>query len=270
MGGNCTTFTAKIGVDDEMEDRGKVSFKVAVDGAVKYTSDLLTGTAHGPGEGGRDRRADADLQVTDCGDGVTSDHADWAETSCPATRSEVRGPTTPLMCWPAALASRPTRLEENRHGIGAESSVICSRRHPVLRASRTGSAACRPDDGRLYPDGYRRARLWSWCCSSRPAPARAPTESGRGALAQGGPSSGIPLGLWRRCVNGLEVPGRSAADRGEWVAIAGTNAGTSAPRSLTRTITAGFAAALPGGPAAEQQTAGRGHSHTATVNSTGR
>ena len=45
LGGNCSAFTAKVGVDDEMEDRGKVSFKVAVDGVAKYTSDLLTGTS---------------------------------------------------------------------------------------------------------------------------------------------------------------------------------------------------------------------------------
>ncbi len=45
LGANCSTFTAQVGVDDEMEDRGKVSFKVAVDGVTKYTSDLLTGTS---------------------------------------------------------------------------------------------------------------------------------------------------------------------------------------------------------------------------------
>jgi alpha-glucosidase (family GH31 glycosyl hydrolase) len=80
LGGNCTTFTAKVGVDDEMEDRGKVSFKVLVDGVAKYTSDLLTGTSPTADvsvnvTGGQTLT----LQVTDAGDGVTSDHADWAE-----------------------------------------------------------------------------------------------------------------------------------------------------------------------------------------------
>ncbi|TDU89268.1 alpha-glucosidase (family GH31 glycosyl hydrolase) [Kribbella voronezhensis] len=80
LGGNCSTFTAKVGVDDEMEDRGKVSFKVAVDGVMKYTSDLLTGSSPTVGvsvdvTGGQTLT----LQVTDAGDGVTSDHADWAE-----------------------------------------------------------------------------------------------------------------------------------------------------------------------------------------------
>ena len=80
LGGNCSALTAKIGVDDEMEDRGKVSFKVAVDGVAKYTSDLLTGTSPTVPvtvdvTGGQLLT----LQVTDAGDGITSDHADWAD-----------------------------------------------------------------------------------------------------------------------------------------------------------------------------------------------
>jgi hypothetical protein len=67
-------------VDDEMEDRGKVSFKVLVDGVAKHTSDLLTGTSPTANvsvdiTGGQTLT----LQVTDGGDGITSDHADWAE-----------------------------------------------------------------------------------------------------------------------------------------------------------------------------------------------
>lgn len=80
LGGNCTAFTAKVGVDDEVEDRGKVSFKVAVDGVVKYTSDLLTGTSPTvPVSVDVSGGQLLTLQVTDAGDGVTSDHADWAE-----------------------------------------------------------------------------------------------------------------------------------------------------------------------------------------------
>ncbi len=80
LGANCSTFTAKVGVDDEVADRGKVTFKVAVDGAVKYTSEQLTGTSPTASvsvdvNGGQT----LSLQVTDGGDGVTSDHGDWAE-----------------------------------------------------------------------------------------------------------------------------------------------------------------------------------------------
>jgi hypothetical protein len=80
LGGNCHTFTAKVGVDDEVEDRGKVSFKVLVDGVAKYTSDLLTGTSPTASLSVDVTGAQTlTLQVTDGGDGITSDHADWAE-----------------------------------------------------------------------------------------------------------------------------------------------------------------------------------------------
>ncbi len=80
LGGNCSAFTAKIGVDDEVDDRGRVIFKVAVDGVVKYTSDLLTGPSPTvPVSVDVTGGQTLSLQVTDSGDGVTSDHADWAE-----------------------------------------------------------------------------------------------------------------------------------------------------------------------------------------------
>jgi alpha-glucosidase len=51
-----------------------------VDGVAKYTSDQLTGTSPTASTsvdvtGGQTLT----LQVTDGGDGITSDHADWAE-----------------------------------------------------------------------------------------------------------------------------------------------------------------------------------------------
>ncbi|TDO50824.1 alpha-glucosidase (family GH31 glycosyl hydrolase) [Kribbella sp. VKM Ac-2527] len=80
LAGNCSLFTAKVGVDDEMEDRGKVSFKVLVDSVTKYTSELLTGTSPtAPVSVDVSGGQTLTLQVTDAGDGITSDHADWAE-----------------------------------------------------------------------------------------------------------------------------------------------------------------------------------------------
>jgi NPCBM/NEW2 domain len=80
LGGNCSAFTAQVGVDDEVEDRGRVILKVAVDGVVKFTSDLLSGTSPTvPVSVDVTSGQTLSLQVTDSGDGVTSDHADWAD-----------------------------------------------------------------------------------------------------------------------------------------------------------------------------------------------
>ena len=82
LGGTCSTFTAKVGVDDEMGDTSpsSVVFKVVVDGVEKYASATLKPTSATvdvtvPVTGGRT----LELVVTDAGDGVSSDHGDWAE-----------------------------------------------------------------------------------------------------------------------------------------------------------------------------------------------
>ena len=76
--GGCTQFTAMVGVDDEAGSVGSVVFQVLADGAKLYDS----------GKVGRSAQAISvtvditgkstlELNVTDGGDGNTSDHADW-------------------------------------------------------------------------------------------------------------------------------------------------------------------------------------------------
>ncbi|WP_052398228.1 NPCBM/NEW2 domain-containing protein [Streptomyces sp. NRRL F-5123] len=82
LGGNCTAFTAAVGIDDETGDYGSVTYTVLADGKPVATTDVLrasqdpvtlnadiTGAQH------------LDLVVGDGGDGGDgngSDHADWA------------------------------------------------------------------------------------------------------------------------------------------------------------------------------------------------
>jgi alpha-galactosidase len=76
----CTSVTADVGVDDEKGDRGTVAFEVWADDARVASSGVLTNTAPA-----RPLTADVTgaqvvrLVVTDGGDGVDSDHADWAD-----------------------------------------------------------------------------------------------------------------------------------------------------------------------------------------------
>ncbi|MBB5234063.1 NPCBM/NEW2 domain-containing protein [Deinococcus budaensis] len=79
-GATCTRFTADVGVDDEVGSRGSVVFEVYLDGARAYSSGTLTGA-------GATKRVDLDitgkselrLVVTDAGDNIHYDHADWAQ-----------------------------------------------------------------------------------------------------------------------------------------------------------------------------------------------
>lgn len=96
LGRACTTFTASIGIDDEVGDRGSVIFKVYGDGQKLYDSGVVRG---------RDaaRRITVDvnnvkalkLAVTDAGDTMNFDHADWAnpQVSCVASPSGTVDPS---------------------------------------------------------------------------------------------------------------------------------------------------------------------------------
>jgi hypothetical protein len=78
LGGTCSRFTADVGVDDETNGSGTVTFSVVGDG----TSITSTPTIHG-GDKPTSVSADVsgvkvlDLVVGDAGDGNGLDHADW-------------------------------------------------------------------------------------------------------------------------------------------------------------------------------------------------
>ncbi|WP_235610489.1 NPCBM/NEW2 domain-containing protein [Deinococcus aerius] len=78
-GAVCTRFTADIGVDDEVGNRGSVVFQVYLDGVKAYDSGTITG-ASATRQVNLDirNRQELRLVVTDAGNGKSSDHADWA------------------------------------------------------------------------------------------------------------------------------------------------------------------------------------------------
>jgi chitodextrinase len=82
LSGACSTrtFNATVGVDDEIGSQGSVVFQVFVDNVLRYTSPTLTGASASSlvsvsVTGATQLR----LVVTDAGDGLTADHADWAD-----------------------------------------------------------------------------------------------------------------------------------------------------------------------------------------------
>lgn len=99
--GGSDTFSAFVGVDDEMTRgrRSTVEFVVKGDGQVLWSSGVMRA-----GDAAREARVDLrgirrlELLVTDAGDGTDSDHADWADA-----KFEVTGPT-PRIPVPARLA----------------------------------------------------------------------------------------------------------------------------------------------------------------------
>lgn len=79
-GATCTRFTADVGVDDEVGNRGSVVFEVYLDGARAYRSGILTGaSATGRVDLDITGKQELRLVVTDAGDNIHYDHADWAQ-----------------------------------------------------------------------------------------------------------------------------------------------------------------------------------------------
>jgi hypothetical protein len=78
-GKNCTTFSSIVGVDDEVEDGGSVSFEVYGDGRLLAATDVLRGIDPGASLNVNISGVEIlDLRVTDGGDDPGFDHADWA------------------------------------------------------------------------------------------------------------------------------------------------------------------------------------------------
>jgi hypothetical protein len=79
LGGNCTSLTATIGLDDEEPSRGSVGFAVVADGTTVFSSGVFTPSTapqaiNVPLSGAQQ----VELQTNDGGDGDGNDHGDWA------------------------------------------------------------------------------------------------------------------------------------------------------------------------------------------------
>jgi hypothetical protein len=86
VAGACSTFTASVGVDDEVGTRGSVVFQVWLDGVKAYDSGTMTGTtatkAVSVTTTGKNQ---LQLVVTVASGGDAYDHADWADAKITCT-----------------------------------------------------------------------------------------------------------------------------------------------------------------------------------------
>jgi beta-glucanase (GH16 family) len=78
LAGDCTSFSADVGIDDEMKNAGAVSFQVWGDGALLSETGVLTGADAVQSLAVDVTGVDQLRLVVDPGDGNGSDHADWA------------------------------------------------------------------------------------------------------------------------------------------------------------------------------------------------
>jgi hypothetical protein len=80
LGGNCSRFTATVGVDDEQGSAGSVTFSVLSDGKTLTTTPVLTGSSASVNlDVDITGTQLLDLVVGDGGNGNGNDHGDWAD-----------------------------------------------------------------------------------------------------------------------------------------------------------------------------------------------
>ena len=106
LAGTCSLFTATVGVDDEVGANGSVVFQVFTDGTKVYDSGVLTGSSPSAAVS-LDVTGKTALQlvVTNGGDNIDFDHADWADASltCGSTNSGGAPSFAPAVSLPAAI-----------------------------------------------------------------------------------------------------------------------------------------------------------------------
>ncbi|MCU1328810.1 MAG: hypothetical protein JWN34_4180 [Bryobacterales bacterium] len=91
----CSVFSAVLGVDDEVS-AGSVVFQVWGDGTKRYDSGILArASAPVSASVNIDGVTQLQLVVTDAGDGIDSDHADWANATVNCTSGPAVASTTP-------------------------------------------------------------------------------------------------------------------------------------------------------------------------------
>ena len=109
----CSTFSADIGLDDEVGSQGSVVFQVLADGTELYNSGTIKG-----GDPAKSLKVDISgkkelkLIVTDAGDGIDYDHADWAAPtlSCGTASALAQLPAELIFSTTQAAMSAPQTL----------------------------------------------------------------------------------------------------------------------------------------------------------------
>ena len=109
LGGQCSAFAAQIGIDDDANSSGSVVFQVLADGVKIYDSGLIFGSSAAQSVNvGLTGKSELALIITDGGDGIGSDHGDWANARVTCTASADTTPPTVTSVNPASGATSVT------------------------------------------------------------------------------------------------------------------------------------------------------------------
>jgi hypothetical protein len=149
LNGAYKSFLSDVGVDDEVGSNGSVDFQVFADGVLKFDSGTMTGATGTKGiaidiTGAQQLR----LHVTDAGDGLDYDHADWAgaRVSTNAITTTLAAPTN--LAASAAIATQ-VKLTWQDNAVG-ETGYKIERSTDGVNFTQIGTVGA---DTTIYYDG---------------------------------------------------------------------------------------------------------------------
>jgi NPCBM/NEW2 domain/Pectate lyase superfamily protein len=251
LDGQCSSFHAEIGLDDEIKkysrrrNRGSVIFKVLSDGAVKYASSVVRSTTAVEAVSLDITGAKVlQLEVEDAGDGLAWDHADWAAAKVTCSTSETTPPpptppTPPPVVIPPASSvltpgpiAFPDGFMKSIKDYGAKGDGVTDDTAAIMTALKEGRDIDQDYYGRpkalFFPAGTYLVSdtiEWRGCCV---------TLQGQGSnssiirLKDGAPSfgaSGSPKPVIRTVVGSYTGVINAAFDQNIWDLQVNTGSG---------------------------------------------
>jgi hypothetical protein len=140
LGGACSSFSAVVGVDDEVGALGSVVFQVWTDGVKRYDSGTLTGSSASKSVAVDVTGASQlSLVVTDAGDNFEYDHADWADA-----RIACGGASPPSTSTPTGVPIFPGEDIQAKVNAAAAGTAF------VIKAGVHRLQQIRPKDGNTF------------------------------------------------------------------------------------------------------------------------
>ncbi len=148
LGGNCTTFEAKVGMDDESRPGGQISFKVIADGAELFNSGTLDNTSPlRTVNVNLTGKYTLQLIVTPGWDGRANDHADWADAKVNCLSSDpppVNMPPSVTITSPGTGAQFPAASNVTLTASASDPDGSVSKVEFYRASTLIGTAAAAP------------------------------------------------------------------------------------------------------------------------------
>ncbi len=144
LGGQYSRFRSTVGIDDEIGNLGKVQFEVWLDNVRIYQSPLLTGAQAGvPVDVSVAGGNLLSLRVTDGGDTIGDDHADWGDAK--VTRASAATPTATATGVPPTSTPTGTATAVPPTPTGTPAATATGTLAPTASPTMTPTPTCQVD-----------------------------------------------------------------------------------------------------------------------------